>query len=117
MRATDPLTSPAQPRTERFHQHGGAWFFRTREGIQVGGFPSLFDAELAACLLITRLAQSESDAESRQAMNLFLHAPPVAFTGTPAPPAAGTRTQAARPRWQFGDSLRRWLEPEPLRTS
>ena len=28
--------------------HEGAWFFRTREGIQIGGFPSLFDAELAA---------------------------------------------------------------------
>ena len=115
MRANDRVPMPLANRTERVHQQGKHWFFRTREGIDIGGFASAFDAQLAACLLIDRLAQAESVLETRQAMQLFLHAPPIAFTDAGAATAREARPAPSRGRWQIGDSLRRWLEPSTVR--
>lgn len=115
MRADDLVPMPIEHRTERVHQQGQHWFFRTREGIDIGGFASAFDAQLAACLLIDRLAQAESVLETRQALQLFLHAPPIAFADAGATAAPAARSAPSRGRWQIGDSLRRWLEPSAVR--
>ncbi len=114
MRTNDLIPMPLASRSDRVAQHGEHWFFRTREGIDIGGFTSRFDAQLAACLLIDRLAQTESALEARQALQLFLQAPPIAFAGSV--PARSAPAVQQRARWQIGDSLRRWLEPSPARS-
>ncbi len=48
-----------QMRTNRLLETSEGWFFRTREGIEVGPYPTEFDAELGASLLVTYLAQLE----------------------------------------------------------
>jgi len=62
-------------RTARFFETDEGWFLQTREGIQVGPYPSSFDAELASSLLISRLAQLDPDEAPAQAIHSFLRDP------------------------------------------
>ncbi|MEM1230313.1 MAG: DUF6316 family protein [Pseudomonadota bacterium] len=64
-------------RTERFFQQDGGWYFKTREGIPVGPYTDVFDAELSASLLITRLAQLEAHEDPRIAIAKFQDDPAV----------------------------------------
>lgn len=47
-------------RRERIFERGGHWYFRTREGIDVGPYASRFEAEIEADILIARLARDSS---------------------------------------------------------
>jgi hypothetical protein len=44
-------------RRERVFERGGHWYFRTREGIDVGPYASRFEAEIEADILVARLAR------------------------------------------------------------
>lgn len=46
----------AHPRSDRFIQHEGHWFFKTREGEQVGPFSSRNEAQYALLYFIERNA-------------------------------------------------------------
>ena len=70
-RETPNPRSPHQ-RSERFSQEAEGWYFRTREQILVGPFPTRFDAELSASLLCARLSQLEHDGESPQVIRSFM---------------------------------------------
>ncbi len=47
-------------RRERVFASGGSWYFRTREGIDVGPYGSRFEAEIEADILIARLDHEAS---------------------------------------------------------
>lgn len=47
-------------RRERVFASGGSWYFRTREGIDVGPYGSRFEAEIEADILIARLGHEAS---------------------------------------------------------
>jgi len=58
-------------RNERVFEHGCNWYFRTREGIDVGPYPTRFEAEIEADILIARLAH-ESIAQSNGIIQAFI---------------------------------------------
>ena len=47
-------------RRERVFASGGSWYFRTREGIDVGPYGSRFEAEIEADILVARLGHEAS---------------------------------------------------------
>ncbi len=51
------------------------WYFRTREGIAVGPYPTEFDAQVCASLLVARLAQSKGDPDLPGIIQEFLSDP------------------------------------------
>ncbi|MGI9326513.1 MAG: DUF6316 family protein [Pseudomonadales bacterium] len=67
----------APVRSERFFKKDSGWYFKTREGIAVGPYADAFDAELSASLLISRLAQLESEEDPRIAIRRFQDDPAV----------------------------------------
>jgi hypothetical protein len=64
-------------RGERIYEEGDGWYFKTREGISVGPYRDMFDAELSASLLISRLAQLEAHEDPRAAILHFQDDPAV----------------------------------------
>ena len=58
-------------RRERVFASGGSWYFRTREGIDVGPYGSRFEAEVEADILIARLAH-EASLPSAMVIRAFL---------------------------------------------
>ena len=68
------VNSPRQPlpRTERFQKEESGWYFRTRENILVGPYPTAFDAQLSASLLCARLSQMERTEESAHVIQSFV---------------------------------------------
>ena len=52
-------------RSDRVFKTKGAWFVRTREGVEIGPYSCRFDAEIDADLLIRQLQSSGSD-QARQ---------------------------------------------------
>lgn len=88
-------------RTERFVERDDGWHFKTRENILVGPFPSVFDAQLAASLLITRLSQLERDEDSPQVIHSFISSackPVARRVETPSVDLAEIRKNAKRDR-------------------
>jgi Domain of unknown function (DUF6316) len=47
-------------RRERVFDSGGGWYFRTREGIDVGPYKTRFEAEVESDILAVRLAEDAS---------------------------------------------------------
>lgn len=68
---------PLPQRGERIYEDGAGWYFKTREGISVGPYRDMFDAELSASLLISRLAQLEANEDPRAAILHFQDDPAV----------------------------------------
>jgi len=64
-----------QKRSHRFVETDEGWFFRTREGIDVGPYPTEFDAEVCASLLTARLKQLDPSADVRGVIQSFLSDP------------------------------------------
>ena len=64
-----------QVRTNRLVETADGWYFRTREGIEIGPYPSEFDAGLGASLLVARLAQLDEDADFAAHIRAFLADP------------------------------------------
>lgn len=58
-------------RRERVFASGGSWYFRTREGIDVGPYGSRFEAEIEADILIARL-DHEASLPSLMVIRAFL---------------------------------------------
>lgn len=110
MRANDLFVTELQPRTSRFFDDNGQWFFRTREGIRFGGYTSRFDAELAACLLFTRVSQADSDIEARTVIAEFAHAQPMPYARSTATIEPETRLQPRVRQGTAAKALRRLLE-------
>lgn len=75
-------------RRSRFRQTPEGYFFMTREGVPVGPYETLFDAELSASLLIARLAQLDSNVGTLAMIQSYL--------SDPANPLAHKRTSGAR---------------------
>lgn len=70
-----------QIRTNRLLETSEGWFFRTREGIEVSPYPSEFDAELGASLLVTYLAQMEPGADYHTNIRAYIADPAHAPSG------------------------------------
>ncbi len=51
------------------------WYFRTREGVQLGPYAEQFDAEISASLLIARLAQLEAGEDANPTITQFITDP------------------------------------------
>ncbi len=49
------------------------WFVKTREGLSLGPYPTEFDADLVAALLIAQLAQANSVPACRRIIYNFRH--------------------------------------------
>lgn len=64
-----------EERSSRFSKTEEGWYFRTREGLTLGPYPTGFDAELSASLLITRLAQLEKGENPSIAIQQFVNDP------------------------------------------
>jgi len=62
-------------RSRRFIETDEGWYFKTREGIAVGPYPTEFDAEVCASLLTTHLSQLEDDADLSAVVQDFLGDP------------------------------------------
>lgn len=58
-------------RRERVFDRAGHWYFRTREGIDVGPYASRFEAEIEADILTARLSR-DSAAHSMRIIRSFL---------------------------------------------
>jgi len=58
-------------RRERVFASGGSWYFRTREGVDVGPYGSRFEAEVEADILIARL-DHETSLPSLMVIRAFL---------------------------------------------
>ena len=72
-RKGEPAEQAAQRRhANRLLKQTQGWFFRTREGIDIGPYKTEFDAELAASLLISRLAQLPPGPEQQAQIRFFL---------------------------------------------
>ena len=72
-RKGEPAELAAQRRHKnRLLKQTQGWFFRTREGIDIGPYNTEFDAELAASLLISRLAQLPPGPEQQAQIRFFL---------------------------------------------
>ena len=65
----------SQARSRRFVQTEEGWYFRTRENIAVGPYPTEFDAEVSASLLVARLSQLEDQTGMNHAIQEFLRDP------------------------------------------
>ena len=79
------------------------WFFRTREGIAVGPYPTEFDAEVCASLHTARLAQLDRSADVRAVIHAFL-----------SDPVAGPRSAQFRPGKVVDAADCRPKSPPPL---
>ena len=55
-----------------FLQSRGSWYFRTREGIEIGPYETRFEAEIEAGLLIGLLQKSESETSRRETVKEFI---------------------------------------------
>jgi hypothetical protein len=66
---------PSQTRSHRFVETAEGWYFKTREGIAVGPYPTEFDAEVCASLLTARLAQLDKSVDVRAVIHDFLSDP------------------------------------------
>jgi hypothetical protein len=66
---------PHQRRSGRFVETEEGWYFKTREGIAVGPYPTEFDAEVCASLLTARLAQLDRNVDVRGVIRDFLSDP------------------------------------------
>jgi hypothetical protein len=60
-------------RSERFFQVEDAWFFGTRESIDIGPFKSLDEAQASAKKLLSLLVGAKSEKESLSIVNEFKH--------------------------------------------
>ncbi len=115
MRIGDSGLSFPRNRQGRFESENSLWFFTSREGIRFGGFKSEFDAQLAACLLFTRISQAEDPSEVRTIMASFSQAPPVpVMRGVTEVGRTGSH-HAERPTWHT-QVLRRLFEPALARS-
>jgi hypothetical protein len=59
-------------RSDRFVQTNGAWYFSTREQIDVGPFKTRHDAVKASELLIEQLKSAKDDADARKMIDDFM---------------------------------------------
>ena len=59
-------------RSERVFRSNGSYYFHTREGIDVGPFPSLFEAQVESSILKNILAQAKSKDAAVTAIREFL---------------------------------------------
>jgi hypothetical protein len=59
-------------RSDRFVQANGAWYFATRELIDVGPFKTRPDAVKAAEQLIEQLKSAKDDADARKIIDDFM---------------------------------------------
>jgi len=59
-------------RSERVFRSNGAYYFHTREGIDVGPFPSLFEAQVESSILKNILAQAKTKDAAVSAIREFL---------------------------------------------
>ncbi len=64
--------NPKFKRSARFLQTEDGWYFRTRESILVGPYPSEWDCELGASLITARLAQLDASEDPVSAIREFL---------------------------------------------
>ena len=55
-----------------FLQERGSWFFRTREGIEIGPYETRFEAEIEAGLLKELLRKDESEDARRETVREFI---------------------------------------------
>jgi hypothetical protein len=62
-------------RSARYVEAQDGWYFRTREGIAVGPYPTEFDAQVCASLLIARLAQADPKSDLSGVIQEFLSDP------------------------------------------
>jgi hypothetical protein len=62
-------------RTDRCFSVSGAWFFGTREGIDLGPYTTRATAERAASELLTLLVEAAGDEEARQIIRTFRQRP------------------------------------------
>jgi len=58
-------------RRERVFERGGYWYFRTREGIDVGPYTSRFEAEIESDILVARLSR-DATAQSARVIRAFI---------------------------------------------
>jgi len=58
-------------RNARIYENEGAWFFATREKIDVGPYTSLKEAEIDVQVLIASLKNTESEEEAIQVIQEF----------------------------------------------
>jgi len=89
-----------QARSHRFFETTDGWFFKTREGIDVGPYPTEFDAEVCASLLTARLAQLDPAADVRGVIQAFLSDPtsgPRSAQFRPAKPEAMAAARSKAP--------------------
>ena len=123
MRASDQIDLPLQKRSARFFEQDGQWYFRSREGIRFGGYPTSFDAELAAVLLFSRVNQAEDITEVWMVMTHFMQMQLVygkfaqkSLLGSARLPAAMSGgTAAEHGRWQM-PTFRRWFDQGMIRS-
>ena len=116
VRIGDSGLSFSGKRQGRFESESNLWFFTSREGIRFGGFHSQFDAQLAACLLFTRVSQADDPSEVRTIMASFSQAPPVPVSRTVTEVTRTDLPNAERPTWQ-AQFLRLLFEPALARSS
>ena len=115
MRIGDSGLSFPRKRQGRFESDNDLWFFTSREGVRFGGFNSQFDAQLAACLLFTRVSQAEDPSEIRTIMANFSQAPPVPVNRSVSAASKTEPKNNERPTWQ-AQVLRRLFEPALARS-
>jgi hypothetical protein len=72
-------------RNSRFTETADGWYFVTREGLNMGPYESMFDAELSASLLVTRLAQLEKGADPKAVIREYSNDPSNPIIRNPAP--------------------------------
>ncbi len=68
-------------RSNRFVQTEKGWYFKTREGVNLGPYAEEFDAEISASLLIASLAQLDPSADPKAAIQRFMRDPANAHMG------------------------------------
>ncbi|NJN53187.1 MAG: hypothetical protein HC809_16960 [Gammaproteobacteria bacterium] len=77
--AMDPRQGEKVPtklvRSGRFIESQDGWYFRTREGIAVGPYPTEFDAQVCASLLTARLKQADPKSDQSGVIQEFLSDP------------------------------------------
>jgi hypothetical protein len=87
-------------RSGRYFQADGAWFFSTREGIDVGPFETELEAKKHERRLVTLLERSQSAEEAFQIIHEYKYRPSARPLGrvwaNVSPPS---RTKPTKPRW------------------
>ena len=61
------------PRSPRTLRGPGGWFVRTREGEPLGPYPTQFDADVVAALLVAQLEQARDAEACRRVIYNFRH--------------------------------------------